>query len=417
MSDLPIQTVLQQRDARRVSGEHLETLGLKAATDWQMGKFASLHEAVVGTVREERLAPEQVRRVVEFCNQNAYLQEFRKEGSDHRVVHFDCGPADPAQVLQDLNDGGGGSVYDRGQLDYARAPKSISKETSAGLSKTASAAPGGQYSHYEDQLWGLFATGEDKTAQANPLRPLVEHRDKLAGLRDQVLSDLSSAEVDYMDAGLELYQQVKHAALNGTSLGDVVVAWSSVNPDPAFCKVAFSVITPNIRREQVFPSFDAMGESLSKVSSARLAVNPEHPLVTSYGAFCDAFSKLAALREAHADLLAGAAEAEALLKQAAAGGLVGAAQRGLSAAGNAIDAASPTIAKALVGAEGAQTLAPSLSKGLKATGLVGAGLVGNAALQEVTDRPLVNNAVQGALSVVPGTSEYQMRRYRTMTGQ
>ena len=69
MSDTtPIQTVLQQRDARPVAGEHLEVLGKKAAANWGTGKFASLNEAVVDLVRDERLSPEQVRRVVEFTN-------------------------------------------------------------------------------------------------------------------------------------------------------------------------------------------------------------------------------------------------------------------------------------------------------------------------------------------------------------
>jgi hypothetical protein len=114
MSDLPFQALLQQAHARSVSGEELEAFGKKAAAQYSRGD-GSLTEAVVETVKHAGLSPEQVKRVVEFANTTAYLTEFKKEGSHHRVVEFQGGPADPSAVLQDLNDGGGGTVFDVGQ--------------------------------------------------------------------------------------------------------------------------------------------------------------------------------------------------------------------------------------------------------------------------------------------------------------
>lgn len=438
MSDAPIQTILQQRDARPVSGEHLEVLGKQAASNWCMGKTASLHEAVIDTVRGERLSPEQVKRVVEFANGDAYQQEFRKEGN-HKVVHFDCGPADPAQVLQDLNDGGGGSVYDRGTLDYSRDPKEVHKTASASrvvapLEKTAAVDGSPEHveglpklpklpslpkhaSPYEDQLWALFNNGEPShIAFAEPLQPLVETRTKLAAGRDQVAYEIDLLERDYAEAGDQLYYHVKQAALEGTSLGDVVHAWGTVTEDPLYVKIAFRMMTPRFQREQVFPSLDAMGASLTKQASAG-DVNGEHPLVTTYSEFVDALNKLANMRVLHQELSDGVEQTELLLKQAASGGLLGAAKQGIGAASAGIDAASPAIAKFLVGAKDAGGLAPTISKGLKGTAVVGGALGANAALQSVTDRPLVRSGLGAAQALVPGTAAYNERRYRTMTGQ
>jgi len=420
MNDAPMQTILQQRDARPVSGEHLEVLGKAAATSWTLGKHASLNDAIVDTIRGERLSPEQVRRVVEFTNGDAYLREFRKEGAVHRVVNFDCGPASPSQVLQDLNDGGGGTISDRGTLDYAMTP-SMAKRASADrdttpLEKTASVEPAQkEASRYEDHLWEMLG-GNPKGSMpfAEPLRPLEDLRHKLAGARDATASELDGLEVDYADVCDRLHGHVKQASLDGTSLGDIVRAWATVESDPVYVKVAFSMLTPRFQREQLFPSLDAIGASLEK-RAMRGEVNPQHDLVTTYAEFVDVLNKLASMRVAHDELSAGADTTESLLKQG--GGVLGAAKKGLSMASHGIDAASKPLAHILVGPRDAKKLAPVLATGGKAVGLLGAGLAGNAAVQSVTDRPAVQNTTRAIKSVVPGTAEYQNRRYRNMTGQ
>ncbi len=444
MNDAPIQTVLQQHDARPVAGEHLEVLGKQAAADWSMGKAASLNDAVVSIVREERLSPEQVRRVVEFTNQAAYLHEFNKMGQAHRVVHFENGPASASQVLQDLNDGGGGTIFDRGTLDYQMPPELGRKEASyrSGVTlefdKTASAEsdppvaglpklvkvpslPKIAHSHerHEDEFWALFGNNEGgKIAMSDPLQPLKEVRDKIAGARDQALSELNGLEVDFQVATGELYEQVKQAALGGTSLGEVVAAWHTVCDEPLYAKVAFSRITPKLREAHLFNSLDDIGQSLLKTAGAQQAlVDPTHPLVTVYETFCETLGKLASMRALHTELSTGAADAESVLKEAARGGLIGGAQKAISMASEGIDRASPAVAHALVGAKDAKKLAPTVAKGLKGTALVGTALAGNAALQNVTDRPAVHGVLESAKSVVPGTMEYQNRRYRNMTGQ
>ena len=440
-SDAPVQTVLQQREARPVAGEHLEVLGKKAAADWCSGKVASLNAAVLSAVQHEMLSPEQVRRVVEFCNQDAYLQEFRKEGSNHRVVHFDSGPADPAQVIQDLNDGGGGSRFDRGTLDYSMPPSLAMKEASwrspatVGFDKTASAneAPAAELprlvklpslpktaspaERYESQLWELFGAGSPM-AMAEPLRPLQQMEHKLAGAAAHLSSELDSLEIEFGQVTDRLYGAVKQAALEGIPLGAMITAWSTVSEDPLYVKVAFNRLTPMLQTGRVFDSLASLGDSLLKTAgfNAEFA-NKEHPLVSCYQEFVDTLNKLAHMRVVHEELQVGADEAHKLLKQAASGGLVGAARKGVGMVSSAIDKASPAVAHALVGAKDGKQLAPTIAKALKGTALVGSGLAANAAVQNVTDRPAVRGVVNTAASIVPGTMAYQQRRYNNMTGQ
>lgn len=436
MIDSPLQTVLQQRDAKPIPGEHLEVLGKRAATEWVMGKVASLHEAVVQAVKSEHLAPEQVRRVVEFANQDAYSQEFRKEGQD-KVVHFDCGPADPAHVLQDLNDGGGGSLYDQGNLDYRMTPSmakaaSIQRSSPTSMDKTASvdespAVPGltklprlpglpKVAEAYEDQLWGLFqGDAPSVLPMSEPLRPLMDVRHKLASVRDELVDAVNCLELEYTAAGDALYHQVKQAALDGTSLGDMVAAWSEVNPDPLYVKVAFQLLSPQLRKDGVYSSLDAIGASLEKHASSG-EVDPTHPLVTGYADFVDVLSKLATARALMEEYSDGFNQADLLLKQAASGGVVGAIGKGFSAANKGINAAAKPVAHVLVGSKDAKKLAPVLATGAKAIGAGGALLAGNAAIQNVTDRPGPRAVVQQVKKVVPGTMEYQERRYRNQMG-
>ncbi len=139
--------LLQQSHATPRSGEDLEVFGKYAAQKYINGDSGTLSDAVVETVKQAGLSPEQVRRVIEFANTDAYLTEHRKEGSDSKYVEFTGGPADPGEVLRDLNDGGGGTVFDRGLADYSLPP--IQKTSSVGdlasrnlevLEKTAAAS-------------------------------------------------------------------------------------------------------------------------------------------------------------------------------------------------------------------------------------------------------------------------------------
>lgn len=122
MYDLPAALRLQQSHAKTKTGEELEVLGKYAAQQFVEGRYDTLNEAVVGSVKHAGLSPEQVKRVCEFANHGAFNAEFRKEGEQHKYVDFHGGVADPSAVLKDLNDGGGGTVFDDGLGDFHAPP-------------------------------------------------------------------------------------------------------------------------------------------------------------------------------------------------------------------------------------------------------------------------------------------------------
>jgi hypothetical protein len=298
-SDLPEQGLFQQRNARPISGEHLEVLGKKASADWSAGTYSSLTAAVTNVVKTAGLSPEQVKRVVEFANTSAYLNEFRKEGSAHRVIEFEGGPASVADVLRDLNDGGGGSVFDRGTLDYQTPPSNA---------KVAAARA-------EAELTALFGSPAPDLPQENPLGPALDLQTKVASAREHLLSQLSGLEVVYSDLGDRLYFQVKQAALRGMSLGDIVQAWDSVAPSADHIKVASSLVAPRLLKDEVFRNIGELHASIDKMGGARM-VNPAHPLVGEFVEFCQALNKLAETRLARDELAKAASDLSTFIKQA-----------------------------------------------------------------------------------------------------
>lgn len=304
--DLPQQAVFQQSVARPVSGEELETYGKHAADLYGQGQCSSLNEAVVETVKSAGLSPEQVRRVVEFTNTHAYLTEFKKEGTANKYVVFDGGPAEFNTVLQDLNDGGGGTVTDSGLLDYSHAPgvkQAAARASSAGLEKTASVS-----NPMDDVLAQAFQVDEKAPPLrfAEPLADVYDARDKLATARDSYTAEISSMEIDLQAVSEELYNHVKQAALSGVPLGHVVQAWhqSLEDVDPELVKSAFAILAPRLQ-EDVFGSWDVLGASLEKTAGAGLVANDKHPIVVAFDAYCDTVKKLASLRAARDEVLEG----------------------------------------------------------------------------------------------------------------
>lgn len=409
MSDLPEQYVLQQQCARPVSGEELEAFGKKASASWRSGECETLNKAVVETVKHAQLSPEQIRRVIEFTNQDAYLVEFRKEGK-HKVVHFDCGPADPSDVLKDLNDGGGGTVFDTGAFDYFMPPKMGSSSTP--LEKTAAEMPE-EFNPYEDALLHSFAVEPEKIANSDPSRPARELWYDLTATSNKLANDINSLEIDFLDSGARMLGEVKQAARSGYALGEIVSAWSTVSDNPALIKAAFSFMGPDLKKE--FGSYDAVGASLEKKASRNFTVNADHKVVTEYQAFCEILNKLANLRELKNDVDESLAQAEELMKNA---GAINKAWGALGQAGGAAGDTAATLSKWLVDPK---TVNPStvknvVQKGVQYGGAGGALLAANAAQQEITDRPIVRKGLGAARAIVPGTQEYNLRRAKIMSG-
>jgi hypothetical protein len=397
--DLPTQGLYQQAHAHPHSGEFLEVLGKKAAANWGNGQYKTLTESVTETVKQAQLSPEQVKRVVEFANTSAYLTEFHKEGEPHKVVDFQGGPADASEILKDLNDGGGGSVFDKGSLDYEAPP-----------AETKTSSPREEY--LLEQMFGGRPPPE--LPYANPHAEVIDLKDKLAGAAEHLQSQISGLEIMYADLGDRVYHQVKQAALGGVSLGEVMQAWETVSPSHDHIKVAFTLITPRLLREGVFYNVDQMTASVDKTAGARV-VNPAHPLVTEFGEFCDTLSKLAEMRGARTELREHQQNLTAYLKQAS---LAGSAIRGATSASRRAAEASAPFLKETLG----NTAGGAVAGGIKYAPHIGGAIALNEANQHIENSPSVparaaRAAKHGLLQQIPGTSDYMRHQWEIQSGQ
>ena len=399
-SDLPSTFAQQQEHAKAHSGESLEVLGKHAAAGWGDGRYSTLTEAVTSIVKEAQLSPEQVKRVVEFANTAAFLQEFRKEGAAHHVVEFPGGPANVSDILKDLNSGGGGTVFDRGTLDYNDAPHSSTTKTSS--------------DEVEEAFLEMFGVKEAEAEEpfANPYGPIIDLHDKLAGAADQLLSDVSEFEIAYAELGDRVYHQVKQASLEGVPLGQIMQAWETVAPAEEYVKVAFMLMTPRLLREGVFHEADQMISSIDKVASQGSTVNPEHPLVTEFGDFCVVLQKLAELRELRNDVVKNRNGLAGILKQAdgVAGKVWDAATSHAATAGKAVSKHVGGTAGAIAGK--AVEYAPHAATALAA----------NEAYQHYKNSPSMPARIaRGGVNVVarqiPGTQAQQEHEWRIQNGQ
>ena len=419
--DLPEQALLQQAHARPISGEELEVLGKKAGALYLSGDCSSLTDAVVETVKHAGLSPEQVRRVVEFANVGTYIDQFKTASAGHKYVEFHGGPADPSEVLKDLNDGGGGTVFDRGSADYGQPPPMLQKaahvsQDSGEREKAASAPMPDPFEAAFEQMW----QAEDKPLPfANPYADSEDLREKLAGARDHLTSDLSFLETEFMAVSEDLYQQVKQAALEGTPLGHVIQAWGEATPGEGYVKAAFSEIGPRLAREGVM-SLDEIGGSLSKTAGARAMANHDHPLIKCFAAYCTQLEKVAGTRMARDEIVEAYERIDRFVKEAGKEGLVPKAYRGAKELSRAASGpVGENVGKAthmLFGADAAKKVGPLAGKAIEyapeAAALIGAKTV----YDHLKYQPAFQKAKYVALSQIPGTMEHQNREYMLQQG-
>jgi len=412
MEDLPAIALLQQSHAKDKTGQELEVLGKTAAKKYIGGEL-TLSKAVVETVKTAGLSPEQVKRVAEFANTEAYLDEFRKEG-EHKVIEFKGGPADPSVILQDLNDGGGGTVFDKGDGDYNYPPPDVKQASVSNRSKMELEEP---------KLAEAFhVKHSEELPYADPFQEAMEVRDKLASAYDQIDSELTGLETMYMDLGDELYKQVKQASLNGISLGRIIQGWHAVTDEPEYVKVAFQLLTPQLLEQGVFPSRVAMADSMEDIEKVA-TVNTEHPIVKDFKDFCEAITKVAQARALSEELAEGVEQMNAFMKQARKSSYVEAARdlvrKGWHGAKGLAETGAQAAEKNIPGTPG--TVAAGA---LRASPYLGAAVGGEAAYEHARYGPTlapirgaVESVYRAGAGRVPGSKAKAMRRYQIATGR
>lgn len=187
----------------RISAGQLRSLGKQASLAYESG--VPLSEAVTEVLRDHPdLNQEQIKRVVEFSNNAAFDQTFRKMGGDHRVVDFDGGPAKAGDVINNLRSLGA----DRPVQSMAHREQYMPGLEGAQLvfMKTAT----------EDPVLEKVALD-----QGNPY-VVVELLTDLIAAREKLASNYRTLGHNYTRAAEDLYAEARHLMAGGTSPVDVV---------------------------------------------------------------------------------------------------------------------------------------------------------------------------------------------------
>jgi hypothetical protein len=256
----------------------LETLGKDAAA-FADSAGLGLSEAVVRTIGKTKLNAEQVRRVVEFTNQEAFNRKFAAMNSLHRVIDIDGGPADPARVLQDLNDGARPEATFLPSLDYLMPPAE---------EKTA------------EFDFGLGSTGRDDGLRGRTIQEIVDLRGKFASAHDEVVGIAGSAQLQMQESLDRLGEAVRVAVKTaGLVRDDLVPVWRSINAD--LVGTALSRVGP----------LPVRGHGVKTAHR----INPEHPVVAEYASFAKFAESYAQADMARQDLERRLVDINSFLKQ------------------------------------------------------------------------------------------------------
>lgn len=224
---------------RAVDPGHFEHLGKQAAHLADTAGI-SLTDAVVQTVGHEKLNSEQVRRVVEFANIEAFQRKYASTSGHLRHVHIDGGPADPVEVLQALHNEARPREVTIDALEYSMPPD---------FSKSASVS---------------YVTTE--RTRAGVLHDISSLRSKLSAGHDELVQGAEAAKERMEMAAEKLAEAVHTASVQGAAPAEIYEAWGRVDPDVA--KVAFRRFSPFMRPSNV------------KVASRQ--INPGAAVVTAF---------------------------------------------------------------------------------------------------------------------------------------
>lgn len=188
-----------------------ENLGKQAARLAESGDL-SLTEAVVQTIGRVKLNSEQVRRVVEQANIEAFNRKFASTSGSMRAVHIDGGPADPVTVLQALNDGARPREVTIDALEYSMPPEQVKGSS--------------------------FSFTEPTRTKEGVRMDIYALNDRLRAAHDEVTQNLEAARGTMNDHLVDLAGAVKSASLQGAAPSEILEAWSRI--DQELAKLAYA---------------------------------------------------------------------------------------------------------------------------------------------------------------------------------
>lgn len=269
------QGLIEQARAKNIDSGHLQMLGKQAASLYSANKIP-LSDAVVRAIGEEDLGPEHTRRVCEFANQAAFQNEWEKGGSV-RNVEFEGGPADPAAVLRELNDGARQPAV-RVVSDYDRAPPKLASTN-----------------RIENEI---FAGYTDQKILPNEvpssLPKLLNLRDTINGAQDFIMSKISSMEIEKDALERNLAESASNEMLKGTPLCKIATAWTHFNNDLQVLQGAIGIVRACAQQRGIS---EKSIEKIACVKDSKIP-NPEHPVISDFVEFNKTAAELKKLRRA-----------------------------------------------------------------------------------------------------------------------
>lgn len=230
-----------------VSTEELTHLGKTAAQTAETSGM-SLTDAVVRSIGMTKLNAEQIRRVVEAANHEAFHRKFASMDPSMRVVELDGGPADPSAVIERLKAASAPVRVNGRTSDYASPP----------TAKVASFMGLGLHKH-------SFEPAEKRAAVAE----VYDLREKLQASHEEVASQVTASKGLITDDVQKLAQLVRGAALDGAYFEDFEAAWGAVSPKHA--TELLSVMRPD--------------RAPAGVKTASRRISDGHPLRSTFAAF------------------------------------------------------------------------------------------------------------------------------------
>lgn len=281
----PFLELLSSHGRQGVHPETLSMLGQRAASEFMEGR-SSLNDAVVKVASEHpELNNEHVKRVTEYANTTTFQQLFEK--SADKNVHFEI--ADPAVVLRNLRDGrhpeSAGPLATSKNSDYAAPPVSA-----AHREKDSSGSLEDAFNTYatRNQTDGIAGSGEpiQKEASAslpgqhaNPVEDLFDLHVQLRDAKEKLASAAATCAHDRYRAEEDFYRSLRREVLDpdGAGLGGAIGALGDFGQE----KVAAVLpgMTERLLSDGVYPM--TLRQSMAK-TAGRL-VNPNHPLLQSFG--------------------------------------------------------------------------------------------------------------------------------------
>jgi hypothetical protein len=290
------QGLIEQARAKNVDPGKLQLLGKQAAALYSEGG-TSLTDAVVNVIGKEDLGPEHARRICEFANQAAFQNEWEKGGSV-RNIEFEGGPADPAVVLREMNDGARPetlriSDYDEPPQKLARADRRV-----------------------EEEIFGKFATPNfpPHPSDVPPGMPdLHRLRTTLDGAQDHVHSQMSKAATEKEVLAGRLADEACKVILSGASLYKIGCAWSSFPCAKEDFKEAMSATIQRLRERNIPYSVEP-----EKNAEVGHIPNQSHPVIKLFLEFAKVAAQHRILSDAGESLKQQQLGVEEVIKEGAA---------------------------------------------------------------------------------------------------